>query len=424
MNQVSRVLTRKVIMSNRERRDEGFSLLEMIIAVTVLALVITFISTDLVASSRGTQRSQSRLVAQQIASKTIQQVESLGYETASEGVQCTSSSCTALAYPDPLGQIQYQNTGNPSTSCFYYVPSGTTLNPATDSIVPGQFTSAQNDSPIVPNVTTTGTSFPKPVVDGTTYSVVVYPMFNQASPTYSGVNCANELNDTAPGVPLTVIVEVSWGSGNAQHVSMQTMLYDGPQTSYTAGNCPTPAAESGSHNEQLMADQGVNATGPWSVSNASGWTLNTNSASSMPVSAGAWVSVMFLDEQATPYTPSVCIADGNGNTADVPLTSLITPYPPSCSSSGAAWCPLGTSSSNPYYNGAMYPVHGSWSIGSSPNAGKTPTGGTWCTNSTCALEVVFSFQVPSTAGGLTVKSLTVADWDHEGDLDFATWSVS
>lgn len=375
---------------SRHGRDKGFTLIEATIAISLLALVIIFMSGNLITSAWGTQQAQARLVAAEIASKTLQQATKLGYESVSEGLECATADCTSLAYPDPNGQLNRASDG-----CWYFT------SPANQLLVPTQYnpTSGTTDIPIVPNTTTTSGPYQSPTVNGVTYTVTTYPMFNETefSAATPPVTCTDLANGTAADVPVTVVVEVTWAQNakSPQSVSMQTMLYDAPQPVDSAGNCPTPAAQAGAHDEQLMANQ------------------ETNGSLATTAAPGDTVSVMFLDEKPTPYNPSFCLTDSSGNTQVESAAQL-----------GVTVTTYGTQS-QPYYSGTITPVHPAWHSGSGPNAANPPAGGTYCTKSTCNLEVVFSFVVPSIdSNGYTVSSITVADWDHEGDLDFATWKIT
>lgn len=359
----------------------------MIIASSLLALVVMFMSTSLISSAFGAQRAQSRVMATEIASRTLQEVDNLGYDTVSEGIECASSACTALAYPDPNGNLQLASNG-----CWYFG------SPADQLLVPTQYSPAigTSDVPVVPNTTRSGSAFAPPEVDGITYSVTVYPVIDEPNFTAvtPAVDCADELNGSAPNVPVTVIVEVAW-AGGAQHVSLESTLFSTPQPIVSAGSCPTPSVQAGAHDEQLMANQETNGV------------LSTSAA------PGSTLSVMFLDEEPTPYTPTFCLTGSSGQTEEESATQL-----------GVTETFYGTSS-QPYYSGTITSVHPNWAPGSGPNAADPPKGGTTCTGSPCNLEEVFSFVLPSTTSvGYGVTSITVADWDHEGDLDFATWTVS
>lgn len=372
--------------------DDGFSLIETVIALALLATVITFMSGGFLASAAATAGAQARLNAQELAARALQQVKSLGYESASEGIECTSISCNSLQYSDPNAHISKGSDG-----CFYLGAQASGL------LIPTQYNpaSASSDVPIVPNVSQVNSAlYPSPKVDGVTFTVTVYPFFDEkayatASP---AVTCSSVTNGSASDIPLTVLAEVAWGANGAQHTSLSTILYAVPPPSTSAGNCPTPAAEQGAHDEQLMGNQEVNG------------------ALGSVASVGDTLSVMFIDEQPTPYSPAFCVVDSSGNTVELQPSQL----------PGYSVTQFGTSSSQPYFSDTVTPAQPGWQAGSGPNAANPPAGGTYCTSSKCSAEVLYSFQLPASDGLASISSgssITLAIWDHEGDLSFVTWTV-
>lgn len=393
-------------------------------AITILGMIIMFMSTDLLSSAGGTQLAHARMVASQLANQTLQQADNLNYETVSEGVQCNSA-CDALVYPDPNNHLFQATDG-----CWYYyaaAPAGAPgTKPAPDGLLVPTTTagsSGTNDVPVIPNVTTASSPYPPETVGGITYTIATYPFINES--TYPAVTCTTEGNDSAPQVPITVVTTVSWAK-NTQQLTSESSIFAPPLPLTSAGGCPTPAVLQGAHDESLMAylaDQQPLASKPADTTKGIWYSTSITPGTSKLY---AW----FFDEQPTPYQPLFCVQDTAGN------TEAITPSYYSCI--------FGTSSADPcgstrYYSdsgcsgsagaGSPYPcgfipAHKAFAA-SGPNADDPPAGGTTCTSGTCPLEDEFSFQVPAQApSGLGIQSITVADHDHEGDLDWFTWCMS
>lgn len=395
--------------------NEGFTLVEVLIALMVLALATMYLSSGLTTSAWSVQQTSSRIAANEIAQQTLQQAESLGYATVSEGISCPtsgSSGCTSIARQtggSTDSRIQY------SGGCAYFgTPSNGLLIPTQSQTA----TSSSSDVPIIPNATVAAStsnpspSYPNPSVNKVSFQVTTYPMFNTKR--YTAVTCSSLTNDTAPDVPVIVVAEVSWAN-NSQHVSMQTVLYDPSQSSGTglAANCPIPVTQQGAHDEALLADP-----------------TPSGSASASP---GGEVSIFFLDEQPTPYTPTLCLIYGSGAAE----SSQLAPLSP-CTGTGdtlPCWTDQAYGSQAlPYQNLSGTAVHATYG-GSGPNASSPPKAGTYCTSwpagqtsnpGSCDDEDLYTFKLPTETCSSTpqMTGIEVAAWDHEGDLDDWTWTVS
>lgn len=381
-------------------KDAGFGLVEVIVALLVLAIAITFLSGGLTSSLLSTAQSQYRTTAAEVASQTIQEAQNLGYATVSEGIACPipsgSQYCSKLAEADPNNMVQYSSTDH----CFYYgSPANKLLVPTTnESSSPSSAT-----TPIIPYATGPGTSYPTSAVNGMKFTVATYPVFNLNQ--YTNDSCSQTLSGTDPSVPVTVVVEVSWGAGTTQRLSMQTVLYAPPDPIVQAAapaECPSQTfQQAGAHYESLLASPGPSAT----------------------IAPGSTAWIFFLDEAPTPYNPTFCVTDSEGITEQLSITPTYYFY--------------GTGSSNPYLKASCIVAVNPGFGASGPNAddpnngtGACYTGGTPANAITTVptsgdLEELISFQVPSVApSGLTFSSLTITGWDHEGDMDMYTWNVS
>ena len=371
--------------------EGGFSLLEVMIALAILALVIAFTASDAVSSAWGTSQSQAREVGSQIAASTLQEAQALGASAVGEGLACgtvaADGACSALAQSDPNHHLSFDS----ANGCWYYG------SPSAGLLVPTTTETSTSDTPIIPYVTAPSTSYPPKTVNGVTYTVATYPTLDLAryAPGAS-VSCdANDVNGVGH-IPVTVMTSVTWGAGQSQNLSAQTVLYTAPQPIASAGDCPPATPQSGSHLESLLANPTPDGTS---------------------VVPGENVSIIFLDEQPTPYAPSVCVIDTNGNIEQVPWSQV--------SQSPTYY---GTSASNPYLNN-IQAVHASFAA-SGPNAASPPKGGTYCSNwssdpTSCNVEEQYNFTVPELApSGLGITSVTIDAYDHEGDLDYYTWNVS
>ncbi|HUC35784.1 MAG TPA: prepilin-type N-terminal cleavage/methylation domain-containing protein [Acidimicrobiales bacterium] len=404
--------------------ESGFSLVEVIVAITVLALSVTFVSSELVTSSTATGNAQTRLVASEIASQTLQQAENEGYGTVSEGIDCTTT-CTPSDPNNHLSQIP-SNSG-----CWYYeaTPGGksaTMLVPTTGS---------QEVQPTWPYTTPApnfyGKSYLATNEDGVNFTIATYPMFDtNAGDPYgsSGVNCTTLTNGTAPEVPLIVVVEVSWPSAKpTQYVSTQTVMYTAPQPVPTSNSCAQFSTGQGAHAEPNLA-----------IPTAQSQTQN----------AGAPVSIYFVDEKPTVTPAGFCVTDTNGVTNQIP-PPLVT----------VTW--WGSNSSLPFRNDLTEADPPTTPTGSTPNGssvsaknGKNtaPTPGTWCNvnngagytgpitfpgtivngkavdpPSGCNVEAQLAFNLPKcnlSDNLATVTSVTVGVWDDEQDLDTYTWTIN
>lgn len=385
------------------RGQSGVSLIEVVIAITVLAVSVIAVSGELTTSSSATGSTQARLLASEIASQAIQEIQSMTPATVAEGIECTSggatASCTYQASPDPL---VYGGSTNP---CWYYG------NPSKGLLVPTT-TSDSTEPPLVPNV-------PTPVKeDGYTFNVATYPMID--TNTYSSVTCSSLTSDTAPTVPVTVLVSVSWGpSGARQQVSMQTAVYSPPPPGIQSSNtCSTFSAGSGAHLESGLTSASPTTSAPnWGGTIVPGLTQ---------------VSIIAIDEGPLAASPAFCVTDVAGNTLQVTgswLQNLQYTY-------------YGNSSSNPFLSlSASSAVNKSYG-GSGPNADSPPAAGTFCKTSfaepnppdqlgsppsSCNVEIKITFELPlndTDSAGSIVDSLTIGVWDHEQDLDFCTWQVA
>lgn len=391
-------------LSDRNRRwrarrapgEEGFTLLEAMIAILILALAVVLLSRSLIGSNVAAGAAQERVVADGIANQTIQKVDNLGYGTASEGLACPTSSSPCSS--DPNGMLHYQS------GCWWYSAAGGSL------IVPTNDETSVTNSPYIPFFSTT-------TVDHVAYTIATYPMFNnsesalQASASdYQTVTCAELTADTAAEIPVTVVVEVSWGAQSSQHVSLQTQLFSTPTSPPSLGNCPTATAQDGGHVESHLA-------------NPSTTTPGANPPTAQP---GGTASIWFLDEAPTTYTPSLCITVYDSTTN----TTSVEQYDPSLSTYY-----YGNSPSNPFVDpSTIVAVHPAFA-GSGPNAASPPPGGTFCnttytqsqgpSGTNCNVEQVWTFTMPpaSLGGGQTAECVDFAAWDHEGDFDSNWWSL-
>jgi prepilin-type N-terminal cleavage/methylation domain-containing protein len=361
------------------RSDErGFGLVEVVIALSILATMITYISSSLVTSSSADGQAQASLLAATIASQTLQEAENLGYATVSEGIDCSGTTVsTCNPGTDPNSKL------TASGGCFWY-------GPASDGYLVPSINETASVAPVIPYSSTV-------TKNGVTFTVVTYPMINtNSSGGYPSVTCAGQLAGTEPDVPITLLAVVSWSSDGSTHsVSSQTILYASPAAVPSAGSCPASQVKQGGHVESLLASPSPTPS----------------------VTAGANASIYLLDEQPTPYTPNFCVTDSGGNTQEISLSYTPTYY--------------GSSSSYPFQSVSAV---NSWG-GSGPNAADAPTPGTVCGTtysssgppaSNCNLEELINFMVPAVNpnDGLDVNSFTITVWDHEGDMDTYTWNVT
>lgn len=381
-------------------KDGGFTLIEVLIGITLLGLAVFYMGGAVIGAGNGTQRAQARAEAIDLANAALQEGQNLGYDTVAEGVDCPTS--TSACASDPNGLYHYSGG---SSGCWYY-GTGT----STRYLVPviAEASSGSSDAPLIPFSSTQ-------TVDHVSYTTSAYPMFDTSA--YSGVSCATLANDSAPEVPIILVVVVSWGSGGLhQTVSEQTQLFETASIPPVAGACPIATALNGGHVESHLANPS-----------------NSTGANPPGGAAGNPVSIWFFDEAPTSYSPSFCLTLSDGST--VPYSILVNQTPFGTSSAnpfvtGSGMAVSGTNSGTSYSSAACTggtanlacAVHPSFA-GSSPNAAKPPTAGTYCT-SPCAVEILWTIPTPSTYNGLTVECLTIAGWDHEGDFDTNTWSFN
>lgn len=397
------------------RPQDGFSLLEVVIAIAVLTVSVIAISGELTSSSGATGSSQARLLASELASQTLQQAESLGASTVGEGIQCTTGASHACTYTTSANPLTY------SSGCWYYGSANAgLLVPTTTEAPPGN-----SDAPLIPNVSGAQSphSTPPVVEDGFSFTVATYPMFNTTS--YPSVTCSTLSNNAAENAPVTVLVVVTWGPSSAvQQVSMQTALYSPPQiANQTSITCEGFSAGSGAHLESSLSSASPSLTGPAIVPEVTE------------------ASVIALDEGPLAAAPAFCATDSGNNTVELPIGTGLGcvvsqevcatyTYYGNGEGSTANFLSLSASSAvNPTYSG------------SGPNALNPPKAGTSCSTSyaqpggvpggpndppnNCNVEIEIQFTVPILDGNLeAITSVTVGVWDHEEDLDYCTWKVT
>lgn len=374
-------------------------------ALSLLAAAVLFLTRTLTTSVWANTEASTRAAAAQVASGTIQELDNLGYATVSEGISCSvGSPCTTLSQSDPNGNLTYSN------GCWYFGPAANGL------LVPTTASTASSP-PIIPYVSG-GRGYPNPIARGVSFTVVTYPMFQTLR--YTGVSCTTLTDGSAPEVPITVVIEVTWTKGGlgTQHLVMQTELYAAPppvSVSNGGANCPGSAPQSGAHLESLLASPSPAST----------------------VAPGATAGIFFLDEQPTPYSPTFCVEDSSGGTAQVSITFTITQYGTGASDPFVPTSPNSTCSAQGTCSVNITAVNPSY-VGSGPNAeSNPPVGGTYCGQSgggpgpkpppggSCSTEEYITFTVPNLApDGLRVTAIEISAWDHEGDLDTFTWNVS
>ena len=71
---------------NRKRASAGFSLVEVVAAITVLGLVVAGVSTSLVSSIQFNARTEQRLQAELAVANAVERFRAVGYDGSSEPV--------------------------------------------------------------------------------------------------------------------------------------------------------------------------------------------------------------------------------------------------------------------------------------------------------------------------------------------------
>lgn len=409
------------------RDDSGFTLIEAIIALSVLALSILFISTNVVASATGAQRSEAREIAAEIASSTLQQTENLGVTTVTEGLFCsnmstsgnTSGQCLSLGSPDPNHHLNFDN----SNGCWYYgtIPSSSTA--SSGDVVPTT-TSVVQAPPLQPYVS------PPNTINGTKYQVVLYPMYDLTTYHASApVSCVYNDVTNLGSVPITVVVQVSWGSNPANNLTMQTVIYQPPTPTPNTGSCPSFGPVSGANYEASIANPEVNGTvmtAPYTTP-----VPVTSTGPSEPT-----LSFLSIDEGPPLNPPVLCLLNSNGqpevqswsSSASGPAVLTTTQYGTSSTNlylnpKGDSRIPVTPCSPSDTKCTVITPVHPS-EAGSKSSASPQYNSPYWCSGTGCDFEAQYSFQLPpTTPTGFSYTQATVFVWDAEGDGDYFTWTI-
>jgi len=158
--------------------DAGFSLVELVVAITILAVAMLGVGEGLLATMTASSVARERSVATALVSGDIAKVESLPFATLEAGLNPSADSLGA----DPEIASTVSGTG----TTYQFKPTGATI-PATSS--------ASSEPPLVPHLVT--------VTDQVPYKVATYPTVNAST----------------PGI-VTVVVVVSWTSPSGNAVSV------------------------------------------------------------------------------------------------------------------------------------------------------------------------------------------------------------
>ncbi len=178
---------------SRFRDESGFGLVEVLVALLLLAVVSVPTAYALTGAMGSTSYARSRIVASQLANQAIEQVEALPFADVASGL--TSSEVTASQYLEHVPQ------STTSPSYWIYAPTG--------EVVPTAGTSATGP-PLVPCSSSV-------TENGVTYTVDTYPMdYQDTSPPSPG----------APPPMMRVASVVHWTfSSQPETLSDQTLLY-------------------------------------------------------------------------------------------------------------------------------------------------------------------------------------------------------
>ncbi|MHB1509133.1 MAG: type IV pilus modification PilV family protein [Acidimicrobiales bacterium] len=158
--------------------DDGFSLVELVVALTILAVAMLGVGEGLLATMVGSSVARERSVATALVSGDIAKVESLPFAALEAGLNPSVDSLGA----DPEIASTVSGTG----TSYVFKPTGATI-PATSS--------ASTEPPLVPHVATVTLSIP--------YKVATYPT----------------VDTSTPGL-VTVVVVVSWTTPSGNTVSL------------------------------------------------------------------------------------------------------------------------------------------------------------------------------------------------------------
>jgi prepilin-type N-terminal cleavage/methylation domain-containing protein len=283
--------------------DEGFTLVEMVVALMILAIVLTALAPAFYGSLRATALTSERSVANGLAVAANEQMRSfpyyvVGYYRASGGTptdvpsQCGGSNPVTLSAAGPIdGLPAFELVGQHRyniTRCVYWQTS------STDSTTSSSYNGAYKQT-----VVTVGWSF-----NGTTYSVTqtsaVYPG-GQSSYAQSGAYS----NHAPPG---TTPPPVTTPPSPPQSVTVSSSTSTSVTLSVTApASTPTPV-----DHYEIDFTNSYSGAGPVDCS-ACVWTYTTTTNSAPPVSGLSpgttyWFQVRSIAVDGTPSSPTTPIS--------------------------------------------------------------------------------------------------------------------
>ena len=306
-----------------QRSDEGFTLIELTVAMVITLIVVSALISTLLSSLKGAAQSKQRQTATGLATSQMEQFRAIDARKLQAGMYCADLKPTQTGHPDRTYLTASGACGSSGGSVRLRIPSE-----GVDELLVVQATAlpAGGDAPLAPHVTSQ-------TLDGVTYRVVTYVSAGGAQ----------------QAVNLTVLV--TWTSP----VSRGTQTVVQRSLAYSPSRCLSSATHpyAGSCQASFNADAGL--------TNAGVTLFNPDDKGAPLVGFGAeeldlalpGLSATLGSEQLTKLSAAASTT-GVRRTADGALTSsggLEAPAAadddPSSTDTGAASAPLTQASASP-----------------------------------------------------------------------------